>query len=429
MVLEHILVDMTIVVAALSVIYIIATLVSRHRRRPQHRSLRHEKPSSIVYMNGIASCFPQNSYRQSQMRDMFIQNYCGGPANLLGKDFDFINRVFTAASIETCFVQLPENRLFSRMARDEYTLYVKSTMLAMGCEAARAAMANIPGFDPQQITHIVFGTMTATTAAPSMDVCLAQALGLETSVKRLNVEAMGCLTGFRLVGLCRDMALQSEDNVILLIVSDIRSALGNQMTPFSPHEPIDKSNVIVAALFRDSCGAAIFSQRTNEHGNNCSVMDHRTSMIPNTFELGRLSEFADSSIHLYLDKQLPYAVFDYLPQLVHRLLDDHRINITVCQFAVHTGGPKIIRGIQQCLALKDEQVCASWFVMKYCGNLSGSSNLVVVEHFYRWRSSSSQLTCSDVVFPDDFSRYQYIIGLSFGPGIGVECVLFELEWR
>jgi alkylresorcinol/alkylpyrone synthase len=427
MVVDHLFFDMTFVVAALSLAYIVGILVNRYRRRPHHHNVLQEKASGVVYMNGIASSFPKNSYRQSQMREMFIQNYCGGQANLLEKDFDFINRVFCAASIETCYVQLPENRLFSRMARDEYTRYVKSTMLTMACEAARAVMANIAGFNPQQITHIVFGTMTATIAAPSMDVCLAQALGLKTSVKRLNVEAMGCLTGFRLVGLCRDMALQSEDNVVLLIVSDVRSALGHQMTPFNPQEPIDKSNVIVAALFRDSCGAAIFSQKPNERGNNCSVIDHRTSMIPNTFELGRLCEFADSSIHLYLDKQLPYAVFDHLPQLVHRLLDDHRINIALCQFAVHTGGPKIIRGVQQCLDLKDEQVCASWFVMKYCGNLSGSSNLVVVEHFYRWRSSSSKPSCSDVVFPDDLSQYQYIIGLSFGPGIGVECVLFELE--
>ncbi|CAF1690957.1 unnamed protein product, partial [Adineta ricciae] len=161
--------------------------------------------------------------------------------------------------------------------------------------------------------------------------------------KRLNVESMGCLTGFRLIGLCNDIALQNENNIILLIVSDIRSALGNQLTPFESNQSIDKSNVIISALFRDSSGAAIFSQKQilSKQLSYCHILKHQSSIIPNTIELGRLKEFNDSSIHLYLDKQLPYAVFNYLPNFVSNLLNEYQINIYHCQFAVHTGGPKI----------------------------------------------------------------------------------------
>lgn len=424
MLYEAILVNLTLTVITLSIVYSVWWSWN-NRRRLRHPIYSHlptnDKPS--VHLNGISCSFPKNVYRQKQMKEMFIKNYCGGPENVSSKDFDFIQRVFSASLIDTCQVNLPENRLYARMLREEYTDYVKSTMLAMACEAAKNAMSNAAGLEPHQITHLVFGTMTATIAAPSMDVCIAQRLGLNESVKRLNVEAMGCLTGFRLVGLCRDIALQSEDNVVLLIVSDIRSALGNQLTPLVPMQPIDKSNVIIAALFRDACGAAIFSQKKTSSIEHCSVLDHRTSMIPNTFELGRLREYSDSSIHLYLDKQLPYAVFDYLPKMVHHLLSEHQIDISLCQFAVHTGGPKIIRGVQDCLGLKDEQVCASWYVMRKYGNLSGSSNLVVLEHFHRWRQSLIKPSYEGVMFPDDFMKYQFVVGLSFGPGIGVECVL------
>ncbi len=103
------------------------------------------------------------------------------------------------------------------------------------------------------------------------------------------------------------------------------------------------------------------------------------------------------------------------------------LRINQCQFAVHTGGPKIIRGIGECLNLKDEQLCASWFVMINYGNLSGSSNLVVLQHFRKWKYSNIKPIHQNIIFPLDFNIYKYVVGLSFGPGIALECVLLQLE--
>ncbi|CAF1045582.1 unnamed protein product [Adineta steineri] len=419
--LKQMFIYMALTVGTSSLAYRIWLLIKRSFSSQQYKITSSKK---AVYINGMSSTFPSNCYRQIQMRDMFIKNYCGGEQHIIPKDLDFINRVFSAAMIETCYVNLPEDQLFMRMNREQYTEYVKKTKLAMACQSARNAIKNSNGLQIHQITHIVFGTMTGTIGAPSMDIHISKELGLNSNVKRLNVESMGCLTGFRLTGLCRDISLESENNIVLLIVCDIRSALGNQLTPFIPMESIDKSNVIISALFRDACGAAIFSQKTSNK--ICNVIDHRCAIIDNTLELGRLKEFNDSSIHLYLDKQLPYAVFDYLPNLVNSLLKEYNIDIKICQFAVHTGGPKIIRGIEKCLSLDEEQLCASWYVMINYGNLSGSSNLVVLEHFCRWKYSSIKPTCKNIIFPKDFNQYKYIVGLSFGPGIAVECVLFQL---
>ncbi|CAF1084991.1 unnamed protein product [Adineta ricciae] len=382
-----------------------------------------------VYLNGLSCSFPLNCYSQDEMKEMFIENYCGGKENLLEKDFDFIQRVFQASCIDTSYVNLSKNNLFKRMKREEYTNYVKQTLIEISCKSAKNAIENCLHLNSNEITHIIFGTMTGTIAAPSMDIHLVKELQLNSNIKRLNVESMGCLTGFRLIGLCNDIALQDENNIVLLIVSDIRSALGNQLTPFESNQPIDKSNVIISALFRDSSGAAIFSQKAifSNELSYCHILKHQSTIIPDTIELGRLKEFNDSSIHLYLDKQLPYAVFDALPNFVSKLLNEYQIDIYHCQFAVHTGGPKIIRGIKECLNLDDEQLCSSWYVMTHYGNLSGSSNLVVLEHFCRWKYSENKPNEKGICFPKDFNRYKYIVGLSFGPGIAVEGVLFQLE--
>jgi predicted naringenin-chalcone synthase len=100
--------------------------------------------------------------------------------------------------------------------------------------------------------------------------------------------------------------------------------------------------------------------------------------------------------------------------------------ITHCLFAVHAGGPRILTEIQKCLGLKPEQLCGSWYVLQNFGNLAGS-NLVLLDHIIRLRNgaiSADKLT--DITMPLTFTNYKHVVGLSFGPGIGVECVLFNL---
>lgn len=381
-------------------------------------------PKSKVYINELSSCFPKNQYLQSQMKDMFIQNYCGGQENILEKDLDFIDRVFSKTLINTCQVNLPRENLFEQMERVVYTTYVKDTLLILACAAAQDVLVK-SHLLPCQVTHLVFGTMTATVRAPSLDVCIMRQLGLEKTVKRLNVEGMGCLTGFRLTGLCHDIAAENEHNIVLLVVCDVRSALGNQLTLFKPMQPVDKSNVIVSAMFRDSGGAAILSQKRRTT-KELQIMGHRSMLIPDSFDQVLLQEFNHGAIHLFLDKMLPDSIFTHVPSLVTTFLAEHSINVSQCLFALHTGGPKIIDGIQKCLNLDPEQLFGTWFVMKKYGNLSGSSNLVVLEHIMRFREAANIEELQHICVPTDFSNYSHVVGLSFGPGLGVECVLFQM---
>ena len=99
--------------------------------------------------------------------------------------------------------------------------------------------------------------MTGTIHAPTLDTYLARELGLRSDIKRLNVESMGCLTGFRCLALASELAAARLGNTVLTVVCDIRSALGNQLTAHAPGAPVDRANVIASCLFRDSGGAAI----------------------------------------------------------------------------------------------------------------------------------------------------------------------------
>lgn len=94
----------------------------------------------------------------------------------------------------------------------------------MAGRAAAGALASWGG--PREgITHIVFGTMSATIDAPTMDSRLVDALGLSPRVRRLSVQQMGCLTGFRCLSLAAEIAAASAGARVLVVVADVRSGL------------------------------------------------------------------------------------------------------------------------------------------------------------------------------------------------------------
>ena len=181
----------------------------------------------------MASSFPKHCFSSQELCDALIQNHYHN--NLKEEDEHFVRHIFKRSLIERCHVSVPLDRAFVRMSRTEYTDHVKSSIERISVEAATMAFEQLErlyGLDRSCITHLVFGTMTGTIAAPSMDVQLSQKLGLSPFVQRLNIEAMGCLTGVRLTGLCQDLIGASKNKRVLLITCDIRSALGHTMPPF-----------------------------------------------------------------------------------------------------------------------------------------------------------------------------------------------------
>lgn len=76
-----------------------------------------------------------------------------------------------------------------------------------------------------------------------------------------------------------------------------------------------------------------------------------------------------------------------------------------------TQGPKVLREVASALGIEEEQIAASWHVMRRCGNMSGSSNLVVLDHVVR----EKRFQCGK----------KFCIGITFAPGLCVQTVLMR----
>jgi alkylresorcinol/alkylpyrone synthase len=373
---------------------------------------QYARNASIV---GLASAFPPNSYSQTQYLQAFLRNH-----KMNAADEDFTRRVWAGTGFTTCSSYLPEEELFVKMSRSKYVTYVKSSLKDMALRSATEALANWGG-DKAALTHIVFGTMTGTIHAPTMDIEIAIALGLPSTIKRLNVEGMGCLTGYRALGLANDIARADAKNIVLLVVCDIRSALGNQLSPHTPNSPIDKSNVIVSSLFRDSGASAVIAsteQSKTVKGSKFGkplyeILEHKSYMIPDTFNLVKYVERDDAVIHLYIAKELPEAIKKVLRGRIDDLLAPHSLKVEDCSYSVHTGGPKVLNYVQEGLQTTKERMASSWYCMKKWGNLSGSSNLVVLDN---WRKLPKEI---------ESDPRRHVVCMSFGPGVGMEFVLLR----
>jgi len=364
---------------------------------------------------GLASAFPPHQYSQSQYLDAFLRNHAG----MTAEDEDFTRRVWAGTGFKTCSSYLPESQLYVKMSRSKYVTYVKSSLKDLALRSATEALANWGG-DKAKLTHIVFGTMTGTIHAPTMDIEVAIKLGLPSGIKRLNVEGMGCLTGYRALGLASDIARADPSHLVLLIVCDIRSALGNQLSPFKAGDRIDKSNVIVSSLFRDSGASAVISSAalatvpaSPSKQPLYEILDHRSHLIPDTFDLVNYHERDDAVIHLYIAKELPGAIKKVLRGQVDALLAPHGVKVEDCSFSVHTGGPKVLEYVAEGVQCSKARMASSWYCMQRWGNLSGSSNLVVLDN---WRKLPKEV---------EADPRRHVVCMSFGPGVGMELLLLR----
>lgn len=347
-----------------------------------------------TYITGLASSYPPYEYTQVEMKEAFLRHNPTDDTNI-----DFIERVFNGTQIEACRSFLPKDSLFKRMGREEYIQYIKKSLLSLGIEAAKGAISEWSG-NIKDITHIIWGSMTGCIYAPTMDIELITHLGLSPFTKRINIENMGCLTGFRCLALASSLAKEHKNNRVLVVVGDIRSALGNQFGI-----DFNRSNVIVGSLFRDSCGACIVSQEKDK--SIYSIENHESIIIPDTLNLVKYTEKDGGYIHLDISKDLPTCIGNNLLPLVQRLLQPFDISVKDCDIACHTGGPRILNTVRDALQIQNNQLEASWFVMKKYGNLSGSSNLIVLDH------------------NRTIGRRDSVICISMGPGLGVETLYLK----
>jgi len=372
------------------------------------QTLQHQNKALIV---GTGAAYG-NHYTTEEMKTFFkSQRAIVGDVQFDGA---FADRVLDACGFEGHSVCLPPGDVFRTMTRSEYLKHRMSSLLDMATRAAEEALKSWGG-NREDITHLYWGTMTGAMQSPTLDIHLTKRLRLNNDVARTSMEGMGCLTGYRLLNLARETALSNPNARILCLEGDLRSAIGNSLPPKA-----SKVDIVSAALFRDASSAAVVSGS----GVNAServyyeMVCGLSRIVPDTEHYVDYRECDCGSIRLHLDKELPQAVGRAEPDFAKTLISKARVlghscpDMTEMDIACHTGGPRVLEEVRKACGVEEEALHSSWEVMLAHGNLSGASNMAVLDHHNRCCGHGE-------------SANKWVFCLSMGPGICLEGLLLR----
>jgi len=116
----------------------------------------------------------------------------------------------------------------------------------------------------------------------------------------------------------------------------------------------------------------------------------------------------DHSFAMTLSPEVPKLIGSHLRLWMDTWLAGHQLRIEdVRSWAVHPGGPMILRAAAAALGLSRDRLQHSWAALRDYGNMSSPTLLFILQELRR----------------DDAERP--CVALGFGPGLIVEAILFQ----
>ncbi len=310
-------------------------------------------------------------------------------------------RMVDHTRIERRHLALPPGQLLAeRRLETRNAVYVESVQ-RLGRTVAERALeeARIPA---DAIDAVIAVSCTG-YAIPSLDVLLANQLGLRSDVRRLPITELGCGGGAAGLALAADYVRAHPGSTVLLVSVELCSLT---------FQPDDSSwqNVIAAMLFGDAAAAAVVTDQPTSAGP--AILAARSHLFPDTLDyMGFVLK--DSGFHLIMSPEVPEMVRRFYRPLLEQFLADHGLTQDDLGFYVlHPGGAKILRYLARFVGVPERWLKPSAEVLRRYGNTSSTSVLLVLDEVRRRYR------------PDDGA-----LGVlaSLGPGFCAELVLLRWE--
>lgn len=281
-------------------------------------------------------------------------------------------------------------RVGARMERYE----VEAPKLAE--EAARKGLKNA-GVLPGAVTHLVTVSCSG-FFSPGIDIQLIKKLGLPATTQRIHVGFMGChgaINGIRTV-----MGLTAADpNAVVLMVAVELCSIHYQYG-------WDADRNVANALFADGA-AALVAGGTERPGPQDWRATHSGSCLIPDSEDAMSWKIRDHGFQMTLSQEVPRHIGENLRPWLTTWLAERGIGLAdIKSWAIHPGGPSILKACEQSLHLDRSHTAVSWNMLERYGNMSSPTVLFILDAL---RSSAAPRPC---------------VALAFGPGLMAEATLF-----
>jgi len=365
----------------------------------------------MSFITSIGTANPPHKFSQTQIADFMIQ-----AMQLSKEEASQLRVLYRASGIETRYSVLEDyggSERFTFYSNTEtmepfpstktrLNLY-KQQSIEISKKAVLNCIADIPKFNPREITHLIVVSCTG-MFAPGLDIELLNHLGLKSTVQRTSINFMGCYAAFNAIRVADSFCAQNPDSKVLIVCTELCSIHFQKEN--------NEDNILANALFADGSAALLVE----------SVPRKKINLKIGSFfcdiALDSSREMAwtvgDQGFEMKLSSYVPQAIRSGIKKLTLSLLSLNKIKLSeVNYFAIHPGGKKILEAIEAELGLKKTDNAHAYSVMKNYGNMSSPTILFVLQEIF------SKLDSSD--------HHKKILSFGFGPGLTLESLIMTVE--
>ncbi len=334
---------------------------------------------------GLGTAFPPGAEQSDLWRDFFATHYSG--VRLAERIFRNSGVQRRHAAVSPLTEDISASSTGSRM--DRYL----AEALPLGRSAVTDALAEAQ-LDPADVG--LFAVVSCTGyATPGVDILLARDLGFAPGTQRLLIGHMGCYAALPGLAAVTDYVVAQGRPAVLLCV-EITSL---HLQPSTR----EVSQVVAHALFSDAAAALVLRPADPNAAarSGVEVLELAAACDPSTADQ-MTWDVTDQGFRMGLSSRVPDSLADQLPGLAGDLLGRHGLEpADVAGWAVHPGGPRILDVVERELKLPAEALAPSREVLRWHGNCSSATVLVVL-----------RALLSAGVRPGE-----HLMLLAFGPGL------------
>jgi predicted naringenin-chalcone synthase len=365
----------------------------------------------MSYITAIGTAVPRFRFEQSTI-SRFMETTMGkGDAVIRRK----IKAVFRASGIHyrhsvledygrvsdfSFFPNDPAERFPGTAARMKL---FKDHALPLSDAAITDMLSSSPGPDLQDVTHLIIVSCTG-MYAPGLDIDLVKTLKLKKNVQRICIQFMGCYAAFNALKVADAICRSQSSGKVLIVCTELCSIHFQQ--------PPSDDNILANALFADG-SACMLVESHQSKGMNFGIHSFHNDLALHG-EKDMAWNIADEGFQMKLSSYVPNLIKGEVSTLINSLLSTINISLKeIAFYALHPGGIKILRMIEDQLGIGKTDDESAYHVLKNYGNMSSATVVFVLKEIFKKAGQGND--------------GRYVMSMGFGPGLTLESMLLKIH--
>ena len=311
-----------------------------------------------------ATAFPKHYYSQNVLSAAF-RRYWDDKL----PDADLFERLQAHVGVDGRYLVRPHEDYvtFANFGETNDVWIEAATDLAE--EAATCALERA-GIDKSELGAIFFVSVTG-IASPSIDARLINRMGLPPRIRRTPIFGLGCVAGAAGIARAADYVRAYPAQTALLISVELCSLTIQR-------DDLSIANLISCGLFGDGAAAVIVAG-TERGAAGPRIVATRSIFYPGTADVMGWN-ISEKGFRIVLSPEVPEMARKHLGLDTDEFLAGEGLTrADIGCWLLHTGGPKVLEGMQDGLGLHNGELAVSWDCLRKAGNLSSASVLQVLE--------------------------------------------------